>query len=208
MQKYKIQIHGSERVLGFKLKLFSNKHEVFLDGEKIGQFENAKEAKIGKDFRLDEENIVHLKYSSSGLHNDVYVSLNGVILEESAVHPKYRKKSAFYLMLLLMALNFIVGFIGAYNAISTVNEAGFGTYNIFIACFYLLAVWMFKRSDPFLGIFLALCIYSIDTVITVINIAGNPGLAGAMVTRVIFYTILIKGLKSSWPSFKEIFVKT
>lgn len=206
MHKYKIVLNGTEKVLGYKIRFFKN-HLVFLDGIQIGEFKNSKECKEGKNFDLDHSNVVNIKYTTSFLTQEVHVALNGQPLETSANHPVYKKKAAFVLICLLAVLNLAIGAVGFSNAFETLTQSGYGIYNLCMGLFYVIAIGLFKKSDPFLGIALALAVYSVDSIVVIASISQNPGIVGAVFVRIMFFTAFIKGVKSSWPRFKEVFVE-
>lgn len=207
MRKFKLNIDGSERLLGFKAALFSNKHKVFLDGQQIGEFHSGKEAKEGKEFKIDDNNFINIRYVNVGLTPEVHVVLNGQVLEDSVNHPKARKNAVFGLIILLAVLNLGIGAVGVSNSVEAVTNGGYGIYNLVLGIFYLLALSFFKISNPFLGIFLALILYSIDSIMVLMTIPHNPGLSGAIIVRIIFFTILIQGMKATWPEFRNVFGK-
>lgn len=203
MQKSKIIINGAERTLGIKLSPFRGKHKVFLDSNLIGEFANNKEAKEGKEFKIDFNNFVTIRYSSSKfLTPELFISHNGQELETSASHPKARKSGAKSLIILLAVMNGVIGLIGMSNAAPGLSQSGYGIYNVFMAILYLVSLLLFKLFTPFLGIVLALVLYSIDSVVVLMSLPGNPGMSGAIIVRIMFFGFLIKGLTASYPEFK------
>ncbi len=202
MHKSKIMVNGAQRTLGIKLSPFRGKHKVFLDGQPLGEFLNNKEAKAGKEFKIDFNNFIKIKYAVSFLTPELCITHNGQELESSASHPKFKKNNAFGLIIFLAALNVLMGFAGMSNQVPLFSQAGYGIYNVFMGAFYCVALGLFKSFNPFLGIVLALILYSIDSIIVLINIPGNPGISGAIIMRIMFFGLLIKGLMASYPEFK------
>lgn len=207
MRKYKLDIDGIEKTLGFKPAIFSSKHKVFLDGNQIGEFQSSKEAQAGKEFQINNSNSVNVKYGSRGLSPEITIRHNGTELESSDSHPKTRMKTVFSLIIFLAVLNLGIGFIGATNSVNFVADGGYGVYNLVLGIFYLISIGFILRSSPFLGILLATILYAIDSVAVMAMMMGNPGLGGAIFMRMIFFTILFRGLSSSWPVFKGTFSK-
>jgi hypothetical protein len=202
MHKSKILIDGSQRTLGVKLSPFRGKHKVFLDGRLLGEFTSNKEAKAGKEFKIDFNNFIKVKYTHSFLSPELHISHNDQELETSATHPKQIKKNAFGLIILLAALNLIIGSVGASGSLPALTQAGYGIYNLFMGMFYCVALLLFKSFNPFLGIILAFTLYSIDSVVVLMSLPSNPGISGAIVVRVMFFGFLIKGLAASYPEFR------
>lgn len=202
MHKNKIMINGAERTLSVKVSPFRGKHKVFLDGQLIGEFANNKESKEGKEFKIDFNNFVNIRYDSKFLTPELYISHNGQELETSASHPTARKNNAWGLILFLAGMNGIIGLVGMSNAIPAFTQSGYGLYNVFMAVFYCIAVMLFKTFTPFLGIVLALVLYSIDSVVVLMALPTNPGISGAVIVRIMFFGLLIRGLSASYPEFK------
>lgn len=207
MHKSKIIVNGAERTLGIKLSPFRGKHKVFLDGQPLGEFLNNKEAKAGKEFKIDFNNFVKIKYVVSFLTPELCISHNGQELETSASHPKLKKNNAFGLIIFLAVMNVLMGAAGMSNQVPLLSQAGYGYYNVFIGAFYCVALGLFKSFNPFLGIILAFILYSIDSVVVLVHIPGNPGISGAIIVRIMFFGMLIKGLMASYPEFKISFSK-
>lgn len=207
MQKIQINVNGTPRTLGIKLSLFRGKHKIYLDSELIGEFSGNKEAKEGKEFKIDYSNFVTVRYATKFLSPELYIALNGKELEASTSHPTNRKKTAFGLIIFLAVINLLMGVLAASNTIPAMAQAGYGGYNIFMGFFYCVAIVLFRSFNPMLGILLALILYSIDSAIVVMTIPGNPGLSGAIIVRIMFFGILIQGLMSSFNEFKLIMSK-
>ncbi|MDX1919769.1 MAG: hypothetical protein SFU25_03430, partial [Candidatus Caenarcaniphilales bacterium] len=188
MRKFKLEIDGKEKILGFKPSLFSSRHKVFLDGLPIGEFASSKEATKGKEFRIDHNNFVEIKFVKVALNPEVHVSLNGLTLESSPNHPKARKTAAFALAVFLTILNLGIGIAGASGVFPFLINAGFGIYNLIIGIFYLMSLALFKFFDPFIGIVLCLVLYSIDSIVALNSLPGNPGISGAIIVRIMFFT--------------------
>jgi len=202
MQKSKIVINGAERTLGIKLSPFRGKHKVYLDGNQIGEFANNKEARQGKEFKIDYNNFVKIRYTHSYLTPELYIAHNDVELETSASHPKARKTGAWGLIIFLAAMNALIGIVGMSNVIPAFTQSGYGFYNLFMAAFYCVSLLLFKTFTPFLGIVLALILYSIDSIVVLMALPSNPGISGAVIVRIMFFGFLIKGLSASYPEFK------
>jgi hypothetical protein len=194
-QAFAIEPNGEKRLI-IAWKGVWNQVTIFLDKKWIGTIPDKKALTSGREFSLpDGSSIKVLLDNKNGLN----VLRNGQPLSGSATDPGTQRKSAYVLsygIIYFVALSTLV--LGLVNLIfhpAILEQLGNGLYQVVFGLVFL-ALGFFVQKKSHTALILAILIYGLDGLVTLISMISQGSILwiSVLMMRILFITPMIKGL--------------
>jgi hypothetical protein len=178
---------------------FWKNFQVTLDGALVDTVEGGqKRLKEGVELPLPDGSNLHIQIVQTAMIVELRVLRNGAPLPGSTSDPEQRVRNAAYLLYFLAGLNTLLGVVSLVFDIPALNEFSMGIDSIlFGGLVAVLGFFTYRRSR--VAPILAIILYVIDAIYTVVTIAGagrTPPVAGIFIRIAIIYT-LVQGAKAA-----------
>jgi len=189
-QNFALEQDGSKR-LRVVSKMFSSHYTFYLDGQLLGQIEDAKDLKKGRDFTLPDGTKLNVRQKSTFGSTELQLFRNGTPLPESNADPQKRLQISYGFIYAIGVINIVGGIVLLLTQTSSVGglELKFVSAIATGIIYLVLGFFVQRRSKIALGV--AVIGFVFDTLSMVLSGVAGPGV---LVTRFVFFVMpIIKG---------------
>ncbi len=182
---------GEPKRLRVVSKMFSSHHTFYLDGQLLGQIEDAKDLKKGRAFNLPDGTKLNVRQKSTFGSTELQLFRNGRPLPESDTDPQKRLQISYGFIYAIGVINIVGGILLLLTQTSSVGglELKFVSAIATGIIYLVLGFFVQRRSQIALGI--AVIGFVFDTLSMVLSGVAGPGV---LVTRFVFFVMpIIKG---------------
>jgi hypothetical protein len=183
------------QVLTVKWGLSFRNFEVFYNGQSLGTVASASDLRRGHEFALPTGQALATQLRRNQGLEELELRLDGRPVPGSATHPGERLRQAWYTLLGVGCLNFVVGLIAVFGQITLLLHLGLGWGSVVEGVLYIaLGWWGYSRIAPVpFGIACALLL--LDGAMMLVAAAENGGSGfGGIFLRFVLIVLVYRGL--------------
>ncbi|WP_008312180.1 hypothetical protein [Leptolyngbya sp. PCC 6406] len=160
-----------------------------LDGQELASYPNRKALATAQTFTLEDGSTLSVQFQR-GLD----LRLNGQPLPDSAQDPMKALAGAYFMAYFLAAMNLIIGFV--FVAMNP-EQGALLLLTIITAVIYGVLGYLIHKRRSLPALVLITIIYSVDTIVVLVNQAANGGNIGVVLPiRIAFLFAFIQGFSA------------
>ena len=174
--------------------------EVKLNNKSFGIIKNKSELSEGRTFEIDYKTNLSVRLvKEMHLFQEIELLVNGRPVAGSMTHPEKRLKDVFTLIIILAAINIILGLLSMVTSVTFFRELGIGFWNIVYGGIFIMLGLMIRDKKSMFAMIAILIILFLD-IIAVFLLSGeyperlNP--FGPVFVKVFFIIYLFRGIKA------------
>ncbi|MCM2353676.1 MAG: hypothetical protein NDI63_08670 [Pseudobdellovibrio sp.] len=184
--------NGKEEKLAIKSIGWFKPKQIWLGDEMLGLMPSQSQLRKGVILKAVDGSELSIKLTT--FPAQLLFMFNGSPVRGSASDPNEQIKAAYYLMMFICALNFLLGSIAYFGEVPALLNVGFGFYNLIIGTLYLVLLYIGYDAKMFVPLVVGLIIFCADALM-MLNVMiqlkqPNPG---PIIVRIFFIIGWAKG---------------
>jgi hypothetical protein len=186
-QSYALE-KGGPRRLELRWGLLWKDFEVRLDGAQVGTAQGPEELEQGKRFALPDGSELSVQLSRTPFGGGLHLARNGEPLPGSSAEGTGKVRIAAYTFLVIAALVFVTGVVGARQLPPEFRGIFLGTQLAMAATFALCGIFTWRRSLLALGVGILLF-----AALTLMQVFRGMAAGGPLFLNVVLLVLMIRG---------------
>lgn len=174
-----------------------NNTSISHNGTKIGFFDNQKELRKGKEFKLDEFKTLSVKLTGK-LNPELELLVNGDVLVGSAKDPIIQLKNVSNLAIGIGSFSSIIGLIAELLNVEFLLNAGLGIISVIVGVI-IIVLGILVKNKSYFALSLIMAIILLDITLTLyfaVKEGGDTNPTNGIMIKSFFLLYLFKGFSA------------
>lgn len=194
-RKYSLKTNEPQR-LEITWKGAWKEMKVLVDSQEIGQIDDMKALRAGKDFQI-KEGTLRVQFVMNFMNGELRVLLDGEPLPGSSSDPVERVKISYITLFFIAGLNLALGLVTEFFQIEFLQNIGVGLFSAIFGAIFLGLGFLVMKKHSLIALWAAILLFVADGIFTLFLTidGGNEPSTGSMVMRIILLVGMYQGLK-------------
>lgn len=170
--------------------------KVLVDSQEIGQIDDMKALRAGKDFQI-KEGTLRVQFVMNFMNGELRVLLDGEPLPGSSSDPAERVKLSYITLFFIAGLNLALGIAAEFFQVRFLQELGVGLFSAIFGAIFLGLGFLVMKKHSLVALWAAILLFVADGILGLFFTieAGNEPATGGIVMRIVLLVGLFQGLK-------------